>query len=37
MCGVVDPQHHLRDGPLKADYFFVIMLVVEASPRVLGD
>lgn len=37
MCGVVDPQHHLSDGPLKADYFFVIMLVVEASPRVLGD
>lgn len=37
MGGVADPQHHLSDGLLKADYFFVIMFVVEASPRVLGD
>lgn len=36
MFCVVDPQHHLRDGHLKSDDTFV-MLVIEGSSWVLED
>lgn len=35
MFCVVDPQHRLRDGPLKSDNTFVMILVIEGSSWVL--